>query len=243
MSSSSLPRIALVGDHGNHNEPAHPRIDEMVPHLPVQATWVPTVDIHDAAALQGFDAVWLVPGAPYFNQRGVHLAIRHARENGLPFLGTCGGFFSALIEHAQNVLHLPAAEGVDENPDKMLPLVTPLKCSFRGERAPLRIRENSRMSSIYGGSTEVEEVFHCDYGLTEDFMDAANQGQLSFSAWDIDGAPRGLEIAGHPFFVGTLFQPELSSTPESVHPIIRTFIETVLLTSGATGRAAAKDAA
>ncbi|PSM39896.1 hypothetical protein C6Y14_28855 [Streptomyces dioscori] len=226
MSDSAQPRLALVGDRGNHDEPSHPKIDAMREQWDVVTEWVPTVDIHDASRLDGFDGIWVVPGAPYFNQKGVHLAVRHARENALPFLGTCGGFFSALIEHAQNVLHLPEAEGVDEDPEKLLPLVTPLTCSFRGEKAPLTVKEDSLLASIYG-TTNVEEVFHCEYGLTADFMGAASQGSLQISAWDSDGAPRALEITGHPFFMGSLFQPELSSAPGDEHVILKTFLNAV----------------
>lgn len=195
-------------------------------HWDVATEWVPTVDIHDTSILRGYDGIWVVPGAPYFNQKGVHIAVRHARESRLPFLGTCGGFFSALIEHAQNVLALPEAMGVEDDPEKLMPLVAPLTCSFRGEKAPLKVKEDSLLASIYG-TTEVEEVFHCEYGLTADFMGAASKGELQISAWDTDGAPRALEITSHPFFMGSLFQPELSSDPGAEHVIVRTFLDAV----------------
>jgi CTP synthase (UTP-ammonia lyase) len=35
---------------------------------------------------------------------GALLAIRHARESAIPFLGTCGGFQHAVLEYARNVL-------------------------------------------------------------------------------------------------------------------------------------------
>ena len=227
MSVSAEPRLALVGDRGNHDEPSHPKIDAMREQWDLATEWIPTTEIHDATRLDRFDGVWVVPGAPYFHQKGVHIAVRHARENRLPFLGTCGGFFSALIEHAQNVLRLPEAVGVDETPEKMLPLVTPLTCSFRGEKAPLRVQEGSRLARIYG-TQQVDEIFHCDYGLTDAFMDSANQGDLKLTAWDKDGAPRALELAGdHPFFVGSLFQPELSSAPGAEHKILKAFLAAV----------------
>ncbi|GAA1006272.1 hypothetical protein SMCF_5658 [Streptomyces sp. F-3] len=232
MSVSAQPRLALVGDRGNHNEPSHPKIDAMREQWDLATEWVPTTDIHDASPLESFDGIWVVPGAPYVNQRGVHIAVRHARENRVPFLGTCGGFFSALIEYAQNVLHLPEAEGADENPEKLMPLVTPLKCSFRGEKAPLRVKEGSRLAALYG-TTEVEEIFHCDYGLSDAFMSAANQGALQINAWDVDGAPRALELIGHPFFIGSLFQPELSSAPGAEHKILNAFLSAVRTKAGA----------
>ncbi|WP_062214443.1 hypothetical protein [Streptomyces sp. NBRC 109706] len=226
MSLTDRPRLALVGDRGNHNEPSHPRIDAMRELWDLSTQWVPTENIGDDGVLAGFDGVWVVPGAPYHNQRGVHIAVRHARERHLPFLGTCGGFFSALIEHAQNVLKLPQAQGVDEDPEKLTHLVTPLTCSLNGETAPLRVAAGSLLSTIYG-RTEAEEVFHCSYGLTQEFMDEASDGTLRISAWDGDGAPRALEITDHPFFVGSLFQPELSSEPGAEHPILTAFLDAV----------------
>lgn len=35
-------RIALVGDRGNHDEPAHPRIEELLAIQAVAFDWVPT---------------------------------------------------------------------------------------------------------------------------------------------------------------------------------------------------------
>ncbi|WMX49150.1 hypothetical protein RGF97_22260 [Streptomyces roseicoloratus] len=46
---------------------------------------------------------------------------------------------------------------------------------------------------------------------------------MLFSGWDEEGAPRAAEVPGHPFFIGTLFQPELVSGPGSVHRLITAF--------------------
>ncbi|WP_067461035.1 hypothetical protein [Actinomadura macra] len=228
LTVATRPRLALVGDRGNHNEPAHPKIERLLSSEEIDAAWVPTTDVHDQSPLEGFGAVWLVPGAPYKNQRGVHIAVRYARETGLPFLGTCGGFFSALIEHALNVQRLPEVQGVDEDPEKLLPLVIPLVCSLTGEKAPLTIDPGTRIAEIYGGATEAQEVFHCSYGLAADFLTTAGGHEgLRFTAWDAEGSPRALELSDHPFFLGTLFQPELVSAPGSLHPILATFLSAV----------------
>jgi len=54
--------------------------------------------------------IWCVPGSPYANESAVIGAIRWARESGIPFLGTCGGFQHAVLEFARNVMGLSAAE-------------------------------------------------------------------------------------------------------------------------------------
>jgi CTP synthase len=57
----------------------------------------------DTRCLQNMDAI-LVPGG--FGDRGIEgkiAAARHARENGVPYLGICLGLQIAVVEYARNV--------------------------------------------------------------------------------------------------------------------------------------------
>lgn len=85
---------------------------------------------------------------------------------------------------------------------------------------------------MYGGRTEIEEILQCDYGMVKEFLDAATQGDVQFSGWDNRDAPRALEITGHPFYVACLFQPELSSAPGAVHPVVAGFVTAVYEKAG-----------
>jgi len=58
----------------------------------------------------GFDGFWCVPASPYRDIDGALRAIRFAREQRRPFLGTCGGFQHAVLEYARNVLGWADAE-------------------------------------------------------------------------------------------------------------------------------------
>jgi CTP synthase (UTP-ammonia lyase) len=49
-----------------------------------------------------------------------------------------------------------------------------------------------------------------------------------FGPHDSDDAPRALELPGHPFSLGTLFQPELAGDGTRAHPVIRAFAEAVV---------------
>src|SRR6185295_19227481 len=51
-----------------------------------------------AHCLAGVAGVWGAPGSPFASTEGMLAAIRHARESGLRYLGTCTGFQYALIE-------------------------------------------------------------------------------------------------------------------------------------------------
>jgi len=223
----STTRLALVGDRYNHDEPSHPHLERLLPQLGIDPVWVPTGEVTGPEVLAGFPGVWVVPGGPYKDQAGVHRAIRFARESRVPFLGTCGGFFSALIEYAQNELRLPAASGVDDDPEVLRPMIAPMACSVDGERAELTIEPGSRIAELYGATEGITEVFQCQWTLTGTFMEDAARGGLRITARDIDRAPRAVEITDHPFFVATLFQPELSSTPEDVHPLVDGFLSAV----------------
>ncbi|GAA4655937.1 CTP synthase [Streptomyces chumphonensis] len=227
-------RIALVGDKGNHAEPAHPKIESLLDELGTPAEWLSTEKITGSADLEGFHGIWVVPGAPYLNEAGAQHAVRVAREAGVPFLGTCGGFFSALIGNAL-ANGVDDVAGVVEDQDRYMALATPFTCSFTGEKAPLTVKRESRLASIYGHPDDVQEVFHCSWSLSRAFMEAAVEGAMEFVAWDADGAPRALEVKEHPFFVASLFQPELSSTASSVHPVIARFLEAATRHAAKTG--------
>lgn len=108
-------RIALIGDY-DPQVTAHQAIPvalEMAAEhsgLNVQWQWLATDDIHAETPLHRFDGVWCVPASPYRSMDGALLAIRFAREQRRPFLGTCGGFQHAVLEYARNVLGWSDAE-------------------------------------------------------------------------------------------------------------------------------------
>jgi CTP synthase (UTP-ammonia lyase) len=59
-----------------------------------------------------------------------------------------------------------------------------------------------------------------------------------FSAFDNDRDPRIAELPTHPFFLATLFQPELAGDPSRPHPIVQAFARATARHSNA-GRSAA----
>ncbi|GAA3828510.1 CTP synthase [Sphaerisporangium flaviroseum] len=221
------PRIALVGDRSSRVV-SHSRLDAFTPHLGVDVDWMPTETITGPETLDGYSGIWVIPGSPYASKEGALLAVRLARETGIPYLGTCGGFQHALIEYARNVIGLVGADDVQYDPDADTPLITALCCSLSGERAPLYLADGSRLASVYAHADQTEETFHCKYGLNPDYVEQIEQSSLVISGWDAEKAPRAIELADHPFFIGTLFQPELSSTPDSIHPLIEAFVTAVI---------------
>jgi CTP synthase (UTP-ammonia lyase) len=57
----------------------------------VDIVWLPTPSLAGEqadASLSQFDALWCAPGSPYQSMEGALQAIRFAREQGRPFIGT-----------------------------------------------------------------------------------------------------------------------------------------------------------
>jgi len=172
-----------------------------------------------ACDLGRFDAIWLVPGSPYDNPDGAIAAVRTARERRIPFLGTCGGFQYALLEFARNVCGLPAVENAEVTPEADEHLIVQLECSLKGHEEAVMIVPGSHAAEISGPGRRTER-YHCDYGLNAAYLERLSQAGLRFSGFDDNGQVRIAELPGHPFFVGTLFQPELHGDGSQPHPII-----------------------
>lgn len=225
-------RIGLIGDFSPHVK-AHyaiPRAIELaLPSLACQAeaSWLSTSLLEETSAeetLAGFDALWCVPGSPYESMEGALRGIRFARERGIPFLGTCGGFQHAMIEYARNVLGLAEADHVESNPAAAMPLMVPLTCSLVEQSGIVTFRPGSRVAAIYN-RLEAEEQYHCSFGLNPHYQALLERGGIVITGWDSSGEARVFELPGHPFYMGTLYQPERSALNGAAHPLIRAFLQ------------------
>ncbi|MEU6085388.1 hypothetical protein ABZ865_01020 [Streptomyces sp. NPDC047085] len=226
--------LALVGDR-SPNVVSHTRVPLLLDalaardRLVLDAYWIPSEDAEAEGAVRGFDAVWVLPGSPYRSEAGVLAAVRTAREEGIPFLGTCGGFQHALLEFARNVCGLTRAAHAENDPDADDPLIEPLACSLVGHEAAVTLEPGSLAHSVIGSARTVERYF-CAYGPSR-HLDTLRAHGLRLSGHDEDGQVRVAELPDHPFFLATLFQPELSGDGSRPHPVVR-----------ALGRAAAEHA-
>lgn len=226
MTTRTAARVALVGDR-SANVRAHVRIPKLFEALlardgiALDAYWIPTPDA-ESRDLRGFDAIWVVPGSPYASEAGAIAAARTAREEEIPFLGTCGGFQHAMLEYARDVCGLPNVQHAESRPDAGELLLVPLECSLVGHEEAVMVVPGTRAASIMGAGRRVER-YHCAYGLNDAYLDVLTQAGLRFSGFDDDGHVRILEIPGHPFFLATLFQPELDGDGTRPHALITAF--------------------
>lgn len=224
-----MPRLGLIGDY-DAAKTAHGAIPRALA-LAGQSTgaqpgwaWIDTDRIGDPAeTLAEFAGVWVVPGSPYKSLAGALAAIRFARERHLPLLGTCGGFQHALIEFARNVAGIVQADHAETNAGASDLVVTPLSCALVEKSGDITFTPGSRLHEIFHGRP-AHEGYHCSYGVNPAYRARLEAAGLRFTGFDAAGDIRAAEWPGHPFFFGTLFQPERSALQGRAHPLIEAFV-------------------
>lgn len=235
-----MPHIALIGDY-DPSVTAHraiPRALELAATLlgaRIDWDWIRTdsLDQDPTAILAPYSGFWVVPASPYASFDGALSAIRFAREAGRPFLGTCGGFQHAVIEHARHVLGVAGATHAELLPGSSKVVIVPLACGLVEASASVWPVPGSQLAG-FCGEDPLTERYHCRYGVAPDHVTRLASGSLRVSAHDQAGEVRALESVDHPFFHATLFQPERSALADLPHPLIAAFVGAV--TAAAPGR-------
>ncbi|MCU1772074.1 CTP synthase [Pseudomonas sp. 13B_3.2_Bac1] len=221
--------IALIGDH-DPQVTAHQAIPVALGLIAeqsgrdVQFEWLPTEQIHADTPLQNFDGFWCVPASPYKSEAGALRAIRFAREQQRPFLGTCGGFQHAVLEFSRNVLGWADAEHGETSPDSQRAVLTPLTCSLVEAVDSIHLVAGSLIAKAYETS-EIHEGYRCRYSVNPQFERELLTHQLHAVGHDSAGDLRAIELKDHVFFVATLFQPERAALKGQVPPLVRAFVE------------------
>jgi len=246
--------VAVVGKYVEHHD-AYKSLTEAIAHgglrqrIKVNIRRVESDDLdgNDLSQLEGVDAI-LVPGG--FGERGFEgkvNAIRHARENGIPYLGICYGLQAAAVEFARNVCGLEGANTTEvdtDTPHGVIGLITEwLDASGtveqRDERSDLggtmrlggqecRLREGSLARKLYGREIVTERHRH-RYEFNNNYRDIFQKHGVLLSGLSMDEMlVEIIEIPDHPWFLACQFHPEFTSTPRDGHPLFTGFIEAAL---------------
>jgi CTP synthase (UTP-ammonia lyase) len=164
---------------------------------------------------------------PYRSLQGALNAVRFAHESRVPLLATCGGFQHVVIEYARNVLGFEDARHAEYDPYASTLFISELTCSLAGQTIQVQINPASRVANLYGQTTATEQ-YYCNFGLNPAHQHLIDDGDLRVVGTDQDGEAHILEIPAHPFYIATLFVPQLSSTPDRPHPLIQAYLETAV---------------
>ena len=174
----------------------------------------------------------MIPGG--FGKRGTDgkiEAIKHARQNKIPFLGICYGMQMAIIEFARNQLNLKKATS-SEFDKKGLPIIglinewtkdgkkikgtdKDLGGTMRLGSYDAKLKENSQIRKIYK-SKLIKERHRHRYEVNIAYKDNFEKKGMIFSGLSPDNKlPEIVELKNHPWFIGVQFHPEFKSRPLS----------------------------
>ena len=116
------------------------------------------------------------------------------------------------------------AEHEETAPGAPTLVVSRLACSLTGKTEVINIFPHTISHRAYS-KDESTEQFRCNFGLNPTFLPYFSKGPLEVTGRDRDGEARILELSGHPFFVATLFLPQLMSHPGAAHPLVLAYLK------------------
>lgn len=127
------------------------------------------------------------------------------------------------MEYARNVAGIEHAAHAETDPSAPEPIVGMLGCSLVGARRMVTCVPGTRLAAISG--TEAFLAFHwCNFGLSDTWVASLEHAGVVVAAHAEDAGVEAVELPGHPFFIATLFQPQVGAANGGpLHPLIGAF--------------------
>jgi CTP synthase len=234
-------RIGIIGKYVSLPD-AYLSVVEALKHagfhhgVDVEIEWIQAEEVEGLLAadrLRDLDGI-VIPGG--FGERGVEgkvAAAGYAREHALPCLGLCLGMQVMTVEFARNVLGLTGANSTEFDPQTPHPVidlmdsqrdVTDKGGTMRLGAYIAQLEPGSVVARAYG-TTVVSERHRHRYEFNPVYRRRFDATDFRCSGTSPDGRlVEFIELAGHPFWVGTQAHPEFKSRPTKAAPLFRDFI-------------------
>jgi CTP synthase len=241
-------RIAVVGKYVELHD-AYMSVKEALSHAAVyhnrklEVEWVYSGDLEKNKAwdvLEGIDGI-VVPGG--FGYRGIEgkvLAAEFARTRRVPYLGLCLGMQVMCVEFARHALGLEDANStefdascehpvIDLMPDQHH--VANLGGTMRLGSYPCVLKPGSKAAAAYQTGTVTERHRH-RFEFNNRYREPFEAAGACLSGLSPDGRlVEIVELADHPFMLGSQFHPEFQSRPNRPHPLFCGFIQAAIQSS------------
>lgn len=246
IDASIIPvRIGIIGKYIQLQD-AYLSVVESLKHAgfhhgaKVQVDWIQAEDVQGMLAddrLGSLDGI-VIPGG--FGPRGIEGKIRaaeFARENGVPCLGLCLGMQVMTIEFARHVLGLTDANSTEFDASTQNPVI-----DLMNDQRDVTDKGGTMRLGAYYAVLEPETIVGRAYG--EPVVSERHRHRYEFNSnyrqrfeaagFVCSGASPDkrlvefVELADHPFWVGTQAHPEFKSRPDRPHPLFRELIRVAL---------------
>ena len=190
-----------------------------------------------ADKLAGLDGIIVAPGFGHRGIDGKMYAVRHARENNIPFLGICLGMQMSVVEFARDVLHFDRANSLEMDHATPYPVIDIMEdqktITNKGGTMRLggyecRLTKGSRAYEAY--RTElIRERHRHRYEFNSRYLPDFEKAGMKATGVNPDtGLVEIVEIPTHRWFVGCQFHPEYSSTVLKPHPLFMAFVDAAI---------------
>ncbi|CCE66659.1 CTP synthase [Candidatus Mycoplasma haematominutum] len=181
--------------------------------------------------LKSAQIICIPPGFGHKSLDGIFLAIKYAREKRIPFLALCLGMQLTIIEFFRNVLNVSLANSLEFDSAAEYPIITSWKPNreMRIGDQTIKFSENSLIYKVYSSAEKVARHRHRYIFNWELSQKEANfqKSSLKVTAWS-DNIAEGVELQGHPFFIGVQYHPEFNSRPLSPEPLFSSLISAAI---------------
>ena len=206
----------------------------------VEIDWVQAEEVEGLLAdgrLHDLDGM-VIPGG--FGVRGIEgkvAAATYAREHDIPCLGLCLGLHVMTIEFARNVLGLAGANSTEFDTASPHPVIDLMDA----QRDVVDMGGTMRLGAYYAvlapgtkvheayGEPVVSERHRHRYEFNNAYRTRFESAGFLLSGLSPDRRlVEFMELADHPFYVGTQAHPEFKSRPDRPHPLFRELIAAAL---------------
>jgi CTP synthase len=233
--------IALVGKYVELHE-AYMSVREALKHaalflgVELDLKWVHSTDLEKGKHLDTLGKVSgiIVPGG--FGSRGIEgkiLAVKHARENKVPYFGLCLGMQLMVVEFGRYVLGTDQVNSSEFDRTVQHPVIDlmadqqnikEMGGTMRLGLYPCVLQTGTIAQRAYGVK-KVEERHRHRFEFNNKYRDLLAKNGMVYSGISPDKMLVEIaELKDHPFMLGTQFHPEFLSRPTRPHPLFLAFI-------------------
>jgi CTP synthase len=203
----------------------------------VEIEWISSEDLE---RMRGFDRLErvngiVVPGG--FGERGIEgkvVAAKFARLREIPYLGLCLGMQVMVIELARDTFDSDDADSTEFNPTTPYPVIdlmpdqrdiADLGGTMRLGSYPCQLTEGTIAARAYQTDLVYERHRH-RFEFNNEYRESLQKAGMVLSGLSPDGRlVEVVELAGHPFMLGSQFHPEFKSRPTRPHPLFLSLIK------------------
>ena len=235
-------RIALVGKYVELHD-AYMSVREALKHaalhlgVDVQIDWIHSADLEKGKSLEIVSAAdgILVPGG--FGSRGIEGKIQAAgiaRTGKIPYFGLCLGMQLMVVELTRFALNDESANSTEFDRTTTHPVIdlmpdqheiTDMGGTMRLGLYTCKLVPGTLTQAAYQ-QEQVEERHRHRFEFNNAYREKLGEFGLKIAGLSPDGRlVEIVELADHPFMVGTQFHPEFLSRPNRPHPLFKAFLQ------------------